>query len=693
MTFMKRLFVFVAISIATVVAQTAESIPFRAVLSPLNEVPAITGYNASGVGTVWLHIVRDPAGRIVSGTADFSASYRFPGDVTLTGMHIHRGAAGVNGPIVIDSAFRTTADATGTAGIARQQNPVLFNTAAITAATDMIADPSGFYFNIHSSVYPGGVIRGQMQRAEERVFLSRMSPANEVPPIAGLDASGVGAVTLLYSLDAEFFVTSAQATFDVSYTGFAEGTTFTGLHIHPGPAGMNGPVWLDTGISASRPVIAPASGSATITVPIEIDMTSANQTNTLFGLLRAPENWYINLHTSVNPGGAIRAQMGKTEVSTLRVTMLPANEVPPIGDLMALGYGVFRAWILRDATGAATAARTLFDVNYRFPGEVLFNGLHIHNGPSNVNGPVTINTGLSGAAPVMSSTGTGNIFIPVNVTTTAGLATLNSLLARPETHYINLHTSVHPGGAIRSQLAPINNARPNTAIVISAVSDPAYRTVAPGGLMAVYGTNLARVPGTLDGLTGRRIPTSLNGTTVSIAGRDAPLFSVDPGVIVAQVPVETPVGTQDVRVSNSNGAGSAAQVTVAAAAPGVFFDKILPDGNYRALVLRPLPPASFVTEDAPASRGSNYLLFTTGIPLTNPPQVTGEYSTSQTVRPVITVGGVECEILSSLAAPQFVGLSQTMFRIPASAPPMTGAQRLVVRVGDAVSNPTVIFMQ
>ncbi|MCC6537142.1 MAG: hypothetical protein IT162_06305, partial [Bryobacterales bacterium] len=43
-------------------AQSAETRIFRAVLSPANEVPAITGYNATGAATITAHIVRDAAG-------------------------------------------------------------------------------------------------------------------------------------------------------------------------------------------------------------------------------------------------------------------------------------------------------------------------------------------------------------------------------------------------------------------------------------------------------------------------------------------------------------------------------------------------------------------------------------------------------------------------------------------------------
>ncbi|MFN9296281.1 MAG: CHRD domain-containing protein [Acidobacteriota bacterium] len=106
----------------SLLAQSAESIPFRLNMSPQNEVPAVTGLDATGFGTVWLHVLRDSSGRITSGTVDFNVRYQFPGEVTFTGLHIHRGNAGANGPVLIDSritAGNPVVDASGRGAITR----------------------------------------------------------------------------------------------------------------------------------------------------------------------------------------------------------------------------------------------------------------------------------------------------------------------------------------------------------------------------------------------------------------------------------------------------------------------------------------------------------------------------------------------------------------------------------------------
>ena len=92
-----------ALAASSLWAQTAETIPFRAVMLPSNEVPAIP-INASGAATILLHVVRDAQGQVISASTDFNVSYQFPGEIRFTGLHIHKGRAGENGPC--DNRFR-----------------------------------------------------------------------------------------------------------------------------------------------------------------------------------------------------------------------------------------------------------------------------------------------------------------------------------------------------------------------------------------------------------------------------------------------------------------------------------------------------------------------------------------------------------------------------------------------------------
>jgi hypothetical protein len=359
-------------------AQSVETIPFRAVLLPSNEVPPID-IAASGAATVWLHVVRDATGQVVGGSADFDVTYAFPGAVTFTGLHIHSGAAGVNGPVTINSGISGTnpiVSDTGQGSIDLQGQAT--NAAALDTVRGMLENPANYYVNLHSTVSPGGVIRGQLQRAEMVVLMGMMGPQNEVPPITNTNASAVGSVVALAGRDATGRLTSGQVIFDVNYTGFAEDARFTGFHIHSGAAGVNGPVTINSGIPANTPV--GAGGQGTLHFEVEVPMTSAAAVSTLEDLFRNPQNYYINLHTVSNPGGIIRAQLRNTDALRFPVTMLPSNEVPPITGLDARSESAFTAHTIRNSEGNVIAAVAIFDVNPRFPGETTFTGLHIHNG-------------------------------------------------------------------------------------------------------------------------------------------------------------------------------------------------------------------------------------------------------------------------------------------------------------------------
>ena len=98
----------------------------------------------------------------------------------------------------------------------------------------------------------------------------------------GTSSPGTGSGTLTFD-----DVTN-QLDWNISFGGLVG--TQTAAHFHgPAPAGSNG------GIQIGLPLGSPLVGSATLT---------ATQKTQLLG-----ELWYLNIHTSTNPGGEIRGQL------------------------------------------------------------------------------------------------------------------------------------------------------------------------------------------------------------------------------------------------------------------------------------------------------------------------------------------------------------------------------------------------
>src|SRR3989449_3238918 len=197
------------------------------------------------------------------------------------------------------------------------------------------------------------------------VFQTRMLSDNEVPPIAAAGNSANATITVHVTRDARGNVSAATVTFDIDYT-VTSALTFTGLHIHNSPAGQNGSVVIDTGISGTNPLAAPA-GSGKITRVVNYASTDANGIKFVTGLLATPENYYVNIHTTVNPGGFMRGQLQANRL-IFRPVMSSGFEVPPV-NLDAEGAALVDVQVNRDPqTGAITSGTVIFDVDYRFPG-------------------------------------------------------------------------------------------------------------------------------------------------------------------------------------------------------------------------------------------------------------------------------------------------------------------------------------
>jgi hypothetical protein len=114
-----------------------------AVLKPGNEVPA-TDSQATGAALVHINGTR----------LTFTVAIANPARETFTRGHIHTGAAGVNGPILV-TLFEGSSD---------RRLFTQFDSIQITAenAAAICGNLAGHYVNYHTTDNPGGAIRGQL---------------------------------------------------------------------------------------------------------------------------------------------------------------------------------------------------------------------------------------------------------------------------------------------------------------------------------------------------------------------------------------------------------------------------------------------------------------------------------------------------------------------------------------------------
>ena len=140
---------------------------FTATLLPANEVPAIQGAEATGSGTATVTIVttKDAAGNVTAATATFVVNLSgFPPNTPINIAHIHAAAAGVNGAVVINSGL--TAGQTVLTNGSGTFTAANLTITPVDLANQILANPAGFYFNVHSTLNPGGVARGQLVRQQ-----------------------------------------------------------------------------------------------------------------------------------------------------------------------------------------------------------------------------------------------------------------------------------------------------------------------------------------------------------------------------------------------------------------------------------------------------------------------------------------------------------------------------------------------
>jgi hypothetical protein len=138
-------------------------------------------------------------------------------------------------------------------------------------------------------------------------FRATLSPANEVPPVANAEAGATGTmdITINTTRDGAGTITAATVSFNGTLASFPAGTAITAAHIHTGVAGTNGGFIVNLGLTPGEITLANGSG-AIVKNNITVTADLANQ------IITNPAAFYFNAHTALNPGGAVRGQLVRT---------------------------------------------------------------------------------------------------------------------------------------------------------------------------------------------------------------------------------------------------------------------------------------------------------------------------------------------------------------------------------------------
>jgi hypothetical protein len=229
-------------------------------------------------------------------------------------------------------------------------------------------------------------------------FSVALSGEQEVPPTT---SGALGTGTL--SFDA--------ATRNIIGSMTLDGVTATAAHIHQADVGVSGPIIVP--LTETTP--------GTWSVPAGTTLTDA-QANAL-----AAGGLYFNAHTTANPNGDIRGQIGR-DVFAAQLTS--AQEVPANAS-SATGNG----WVSLDPASKKFSARLTVS-------GIAATAAHIHTGPIGVSGPILF---------PLTETAAGS-----GVWASAANETMNDAeiaVLKAGGLYFNAHSAALPNGEIRGQIA------------------------------------------------------------------------------------------------------------------------------------------------------------------------------------------------------------------------------------------------
>ncbi len=208
--------------------------------------------------------------------------------------------------------------------------------------------------------------------------------------------------------------------------------------------------------------------------------------------------------------------------------------------------------------------------------------------------------------------------------------------------------------------------------------------LSPGAVFSLYGSLLAGGRQTSSAVPW---PASIDDVSVTINGRTAPIFFIDPSQINGQIPFETELGTATVVVTYNGMSSAAFQFQVVAASPGVLvFDTdraVMQNPDYSVnTAANPILPGEIGTVYL-SGIGIPTVAIPTGAASPGPPDPLAEVNYPYT----ITVGGVQAEVNYLGYTPTYPTLVQANVVIPNLAP---GDHLIVVTVNGVSSTPLKI---
>lgn len=336
------------------------------------------------------------------------------------GLHIHMALPGTNGGVVI--VLNATLDADMLGGMLTEAN----NRFTLTSDQKMALLNGKLYVNIHSEMYPGGELRGQLLDAEATQYRAILTGSNQ-PNQVLTDAFGLITVE----------VTDHDAIFKGSFSNLGSALAEEiagGVHVHIGYAGQEGEVSIvlnatvsDDGLSADF------FGEDNTFELTHMQLVALTQ-----------RRLYINVHSADYQAGEIRGQILPMADAVFTARLFGATEP---GSVITDATGM----VIAELRGSKLVLSGSFSGLTSGVATEIAGGVHIHSAPAGSEGGVVfvVNNTLSN----MNMSG---VFTSSQNNLDINADQIAMLFERGL--YVNVHTANFPGGEIRGQLVPEANA-------------------------------------------------------------------------------------------------------------------------------------------------------------------------------------------------------------------------------------------
>ncbi len=214
--------------------------------------------------------------------------------------------------------------------------------------------------------------------------------------------------------------------------------------------------------------------------------------------------------------------------------------------------------------------------------------------------------------------------------------------------------------------------------------------IVPGSWITIQGADLSPVTDTwANAIVGGKLPTTLDGVSVSVGGQPAYVYYISAGQINALAP-DGGAGSMSVTVTTPSGTSAAVPTDAQTASPAFFlwanqyavatrqdFSWAVKNGTFSGTTTTPAKPRDVI------------ILWGTGFGPTAPAAPVGVQvpsdQTYATASPVtVTVGGLPATVFGAALAPGFAGLYQVAIQVPSNAP---NGDLPVVATVDGVPSP------